>query len=284
MNSQQPWSPLPQPPSPVRERGGDLLAGSPLPRKGDDVLAQPIFAPRSGSGSGLLRGRWEPDAVPLPIPNLDDRTFEQLVAEGRALIPRYSPAWTNHNASDPGITLLELFAFLTESAMFQADQLPAATIEAFLRLIEDGDLGCPRYPRPADHPAGAGARNFGAGGHSSRLRAAGARDRGPAGDAHRADGVPDPPRPGLCADRRVGRRTGDSPGRSCRDRGPEPAGRPCPFTEPALIEAIFTELRQHRLLATRLHVVGPTYVEVGVQATVARDGAEAACLVPRLTR
>src|SRR6186713_778511 len=107
------------------------------------MSAQPIFAPRSGSGRGLLRGRWEPDAVPLPIPNLDDRTFEQLVAEGRALIPRYSPVWTNHNASDPGITVLELFAFLTESAMFQADQLPAATIEAFLRLIEDGDLGAP---------------------------------------------------------------------------------------------------------------------------------------------
>jgi hypothetical protein len=45
---------------------------------------------------------------------------------------------------------------------------------------------------------------------------------------------------------------------------------PAPSPEPALIEAIFAELRQHRLLATRLHVVGPTYVEVGVQATVAR--------------
>ena len=45
--------------------------------------------------------------MPLPIPVLDDRTFDQLVAEGRSLIPRYTRVWTNHNVSDSGITLLE---------------------------------------------------------------------------------------------------------------------------------------------------------------------------------
>lgn len=72
--------------------------------------------------------------MPLPVPSLDDRTFEQLVAESRSLITRYSDRWTDLNPSDPGITLLELFAYLTETAIFQLDQLPEETVERFLAL------------------------------------------------------------------------------------------------------------------------------------------------------
>jgi hypothetical protein len=72
--------------------------------------------------------------MPLPVPILDDRTFDQLVAESRSLIPRYSDRWTDLNLSDPGITLLELFAYLTESAIFQLDQLPEETVERFLAV------------------------------------------------------------------------------------------------------------------------------------------------------
>jgi len=50
----------------------------------------------------------------LPIPNLDDKTFEELVDEARKLIPVFTSQWTNHNLSDPGITLIELFAWLVE--------------------------------------------------------------------------------------------------------------------------------------------------------------------------
>jgi hypothetical protein len=78
--------------------------------------------------------------MPLPVPRLDDRTFDQLVAEGRSLIPRYTRRWTNHNVSDPGITLLELFAYLTETAIFQLDQVPEQSIELFLRLVGVGRL------------------------------------------------------------------------------------------------------------------------------------------------
>lgn len=73
--------------------------------------------------------------MPLPVPNLDDRTFDQLVTEGRSLIPRYTQEWTNHNPSDPGITLLELFAYLTEAAIFQLNQVPEASVERFLALV-----------------------------------------------------------------------------------------------------------------------------------------------------
>jgi predicted phage baseplate assembly protein len=69
-------------------------------------------------------------------PNLDDRTFEQLKAELVERIPVYTREWTNHNESDPGITLLELFAFLGESLLYRFNQIPDATRTAFLRLLD----------------------------------------------------------------------------------------------------------------------------------------------------
>ena len=50
--------------------------------------------------------------MPLPLPNLDTRRWTDLVAEGRSLVPRYAPTWTDHNAHDPGMTLFELLAWL----------------------------------------------------------------------------------------------------------------------------------------------------------------------------
>jgi hypothetical protein len=73
--------------------------------------------------------------MPLPVQNLDDRTFDQLVAEARALIPRNFPAWTDHNLSDPGITLLELFAFLIEAAIYQINRVPERSVEHFAELV-----------------------------------------------------------------------------------------------------------------------------------------------------
>ena len=74
--------------------------------------------------------------MPLPIPNLDDRTFDQLVTEGRSLIPRYTKTWTNHNPSDPGITLMEMLAYLTQTEIYQLNQIPPTSLEHFLRLID----------------------------------------------------------------------------------------------------------------------------------------------------
>lgn len=73
--------------------------------------------------------------MPLPVPDLDDRTFAQLVAEGRSLIPRYAPGWTNHNTSDPGITLLELFAYLLETSIYELNQVPDESMAVFLELM-----------------------------------------------------------------------------------------------------------------------------------------------------
>ena len=71
----------------------------------------------------------------LPVPNLDDRTYDQLESEARSLIPRYFPEWTDHNASDPGITLLELFAFLFEATIYHLNRVPIRSLEHFVELV-----------------------------------------------------------------------------------------------------------------------------------------------------
>lgn len=73
--------------------------------------------------------------MPIPLPNLDDRTFADLVEEMRALIPRYTPDWTDHNASDPGIMLIELFAWLTEALIYRLNRIPEASRARFLELL-----------------------------------------------------------------------------------------------------------------------------------------------------
>jgi hypothetical protein len=73
--------------------------------------------------------------MPLPLANLDARRFDDLVAEMRALIPRYAPEWTNHNASDPGITLIELLAWVTEATLYHINRVPEATSLEFAKLL-----------------------------------------------------------------------------------------------------------------------------------------------------
>ena len=73
--------------------------------------------------------------MPIPLPNLDDRRWADLVDEGRSLIPLYSPEWTNFNPSDPGITLMELFAFVAEMDIYQLNRIPDRHKRKFLELI-----------------------------------------------------------------------------------------------------------------------------------------------------
>jgi len=71
----------------------------------------------------------------IPSPKLDDRTFDDIVAEAIALIPRYAPDWTNHNPSDPGITLLELAAWMTDLILYRLNRVPEKNYVAFLNLL-----------------------------------------------------------------------------------------------------------------------------------------------------
>src|SRR4029077_21191693 len=73
--------------------------------------------------------------MPLPRPILDDRSYEQLRDELVRRIPVYAPEWTDHNPSDPGIALLELFAFLGENLLYRFNQIPETARLEFLHLL-----------------------------------------------------------------------------------------------------------------------------------------------------
>jgi predicted phage baseplate assembly protein len=71
----------------------------------------------------------------LPKSNLDDRKYKDLVDECLLRIPRYCPEWTNHNPSDPGITLIELFAWLTDQMLLRFNQVPRRNYVTFLEML-----------------------------------------------------------------------------------------------------------------------------------------------------
>jgi predicted phage baseplate assembly protein len=71
----------------------------------------------------------------LPKSNLDDRAYKDLIEECILRIPAYCPEWTNYNPSDPGITLIELFAWLTDQMMLRFNQIPRRNYIAFLELL-----------------------------------------------------------------------------------------------------------------------------------------------------
>jgi hypothetical protein len=71
----------------------------------------------------------------LPRPDLDNRTFSQLVSESVGQINRLAASWTDYNASDPGITLIELIAWLSEQNLYRANRITPEMSRAFLRLV-----------------------------------------------------------------------------------------------------------------------------------------------------
>src|SRR4051794_24746932 len=71
----------------------------------------------------------------LPAPNLDDRKFQDIVDEAKRLIPQYCPEWTNHNLSDPGVALIELFAWMSEMVLYRLNQVPDRFFAKFLELV-----------------------------------------------------------------------------------------------------------------------------------------------------
>ena len=71
----------------------------------------------------------------LPEIELDDRRFQDLVSEARLQINRACPEWTEHNVSDPGITLIELFAWMTEMTIYRLNRVPDKLHVALLELL-----------------------------------------------------------------------------------------------------------------------------------------------------
>ena len=73
--------------------------------------------------------------MPLQVPSIDDRRHADLVRDTLARVPVHTPEWTQLSESDPGVTLVELFAFLTESLLYRANRVPEISRARFLRLL-----------------------------------------------------------------------------------------------------------------------------------------------------
>ncbi|MFL6074147.1 MAG: putative baseplate assembly protein [Mycobacteriales bacterium] len=82
----------------------------------------------------------------LPAPNLDDRRFQDLVDDARRLVQQRCPEWTDHNVSDPGITLIEAFATITDQLLYRLNRVPDLNYLKFLDLI-----GVRLFPPTAAH-------------------------------------------------------------------------------------------------------------------------------------
>jgi hypothetical protein len=194
--------------------------------------------------------------VPIPLPNLDDRTYADLFAEMRALIPRYAPAWTDHNDSDPGITLLQLFAWLAEATIYRLNRIPAASEAQFLKLLGASalDLDTAR----ADAVRNLRARWRAITAEDFEAIALGEKRFGLARarclpELNLEPGVADPQtaRPGHVSLIIVPRGTEESP---------------TPSQE--LIDQVWALLDERRLITCRHHVVGPGYTSVRVAVEV----------------
>jgi hypothetical protein len=73
--------------------------------------------------------------MPLPTPRLDDRSFQDLVDEGITVIARDCPVWTDHSSGDPGIVLLEAFAYLTDAMLYRLNRVPEKLYVTLLNLM-----------------------------------------------------------------------------------------------------------------------------------------------------
>ncbi|WP_435768415.1 putative baseplate assembly protein [Nocardioides sp. SYSU DS0651] len=71
----------------------------------------------------------------LPVPNLDDRRFQDLVDDAKRMVQQRCPEWTDHNVSDPGVTLIETFAFMTDELLYRLNRVPDRLYITFLDLL-----------------------------------------------------------------------------------------------------------------------------------------------------
>ena len=72
----------------------------------------------------------------LPVPNLDDRDFQGLVNDAKLRIQARCPEWSDHNVSDPGVTLIEQFAWMTDQLIYRLNRVPDRLYVKFLELID----------------------------------------------------------------------------------------------------------------------------------------------------
>jgi hypothetical protein len=201
--------------------------------------------------------------MPLPIPNLDDSKYADLVEEARMLIQTYDSSWTDHNPSDPGITLIELFAWLVEMLFYRANRVTDQHLIKFLKLLND-----PEWESGGDLADDIRTNVVAL---RQRFRTVTCADyevlaKQASNDVARAKCVP---RRHLGANTEEDR-VAPKPGHvsiiivpQSGDPGSQPSGKLC--------EIVWNDLNPRRVLTTRHHVVGPVYTPVSADILIARQ-------------
>ena len=205
----------------------------------------------------------------LTLPNLDDRTYDDLVDEAIALIPNFAPQWTNHNPSDPGITLIELFAYLTELLLYRQNQVTDDSIRAFLKLLNGPEW---IQTRPLDEEISSAVLQV-----RQRQRAVTTQDfEQLAKNVTSVGRARCFPRRNLEASEAA--RQQDAPAHISVIIVPEQTARDdaSAVLQPSdeLRQQVVEDLDPRRLITTQVHVVGPRYVAIGVRfkLTLLEDG------------
>lgn len=192
--------------------------------------------------------------MPLSLPNLDDRRYDDLVEEARSLIPSYAPEWTNHNPSDPGVTLVELFAYLTELLVYRVNRVTDENLRAFVKLIVGAQKANPSRPLNEEiRDAVLGLRSVTRAvtvEDYERLAVEALKDKG----GGRARCLPLRDLEGAAKPFAQ-----ESPGHVSVVVRPKKAESGSAEAE-ALLSAVRADLQPRTLLATQLHVVEPRYV------------------------
>jgi hypothetical protein len=230
--------------------------------------------------------------MPLSLPTLDDRSYADLLDEARALIPSLYPEWTDHNPSDPGITLIELFAWLTEMLIFRTDQVPERQRVTFLKLLNgpdpDQSLLAAADLDPARRQELLGLL-YGSSSNdwlppelvdqAVRLTVVGLRQRDRAVTCPDFEALARAAAPGIARAKCIARRDLDANTEIDRI---EPrnghisviilpqADDPAPQPDATLIATVWQYLDERRPLTTRHHVSGPFYAPVSAEVLVAR--------------
>jgi hypothetical protein len=222
--------------------------------------------------------------MPLQLPNLDDRRYNDLVAEALARIPTYSPEWTNYNPSDPGITLLELFAYFADMLLYRLNRVTDANTRKFLKLLNAADWETGEL-RDEIRKTVLGVRE--------RYRAVTKDDyeylstesfnnwlkdtHSPVNAIARAHCVPQRNLEAGTEDERLQPRP-EHVSVVIVPAVVTPAAAALPtsgFTGPqpsqAQIDGLLSFLDERRMLTTKLHVVGPFYVHVNATLLIARN-------------
>lgn len=71
----------------------------------------------------------------LKVPELDDLTYEQIIQQAVSKIPSRTEEWTDYNHHDPGITVLEMYAWLTEMLNYYMNATGDIHVEKYLKLL-----------------------------------------------------------------------------------------------------------------------------------------------------